>query len=282
MAIFSRRTKGGPVAGRNGVRAGPAEAGLEARTTEIGRDLLDRARSNKAGLLSARFYSDKLMDWSMKDHDFKVQLFRFVDAFPVLTTPELVHEHLVDYLTQPGVRTPPGMDLALRAGGVAKGLAAKTISSQIKGMAENFIAGTDAADALPGLRKLWGQGVAFSVDLLGEACVSDDEADMYKGKYLDLVENLHGEASGWDKNERRAPGGRRASERLADRAVRVASDTRPDPDCTRACEMNGGFPCQEELILALNCLERGGCLGSLGRAPCERAAVPYTECLSGL
>src|SRR5690606_8120381 len=122
---------------------------------------------------SARFYQDKLMDWSMKDKNFKVQLFRFVDAFPALTTPDLVHDHLVDYLTQPGVKPPPGMDLGLKAGGVAKGLLTKTISSQIKGMAGNFIAGTDAADALPALRDLWKQGIAFSVDLLGEACVSN-------------------------------------------------------------------------------------------------------------
>ena len=44
----------------------------------------------------------------MKDQEFKVQLFRFVDAFPVLTTPEMVHDHLVDYLTQPGVKTARG------------------------------------------------------------------------------------------------------------------------------------------------------------------------------
>lgn len=165
-------------------------------------ELLSAARAHKSGLLSAKFYSDKLMDWSMKDQAFKVQLFRFVDAFPTLTTPEMVHEHLVDYLSQPGVKTPPGMDLALKAGGVAKTLAAKTISSQIKSMAGNFIAGVDARDALPGLRKLWKEGIAFSVDLLGEACVSDAEADMYRDKYLDLVENLHTEAAGWAPNER--------------------------------------------------------------------------------
>jgi RHH-type proline utilization regulon transcriptional repressor/proline dehydrogenase/delta 1-pyrroline-5-carboxylate dehydrogenase len=138
----------------------------------------------------------------MKDKAFKVQLFRFVDAFPSLTTPDLVHDHLVDYLTQPGVRPPPGMDLGLKAGGVAKGLMARTISSQIKGMAGNFIAGTDAADALPDLRALWKDGIAFSVDLLGEACVSNAEADMYQRKYLDLVENLVGEASAWKPDPR--------------------------------------------------------------------------------
>ncbi len=211
MPLFTRKHKPAPTTPgvphatpTNGafIPVTPAQRAIEQRTLEIGADLLDRARAHKSSLLSARFYSDKLMDWSMKDHNFKVQLFRFVDAFPVLTTPEMVHNHLVDYLTQPGVKAPPGMDLALKAGAIAKGLAARTISSQIKSMASNFIAGTDAADALPKLRKLWDDGIAFSVDLLGEACVSDQEADAYRDKYLDLVENLHGEASTWKPSQR--------------------------------------------------------------------------------
>jgi len=168
----------------------------------IGTEMLDIAKHHKAGLLSAKFYQDKLMDWSMKDHNFKVQLFRFVDAFPSLTTPEMVHDHLVDYLTQPGVKAPPFMDLGLKAGGVAKGMMTKTISSQINNMAKGFIAGTNASDALPMLTKLWKSGIAFSVDLLGEACVSNAEADAYQAKYLDLVNNLVGEASGWAPNDR--------------------------------------------------------------------------------
>src|SRR5690606_23404730 len=140
--------------------------------------------------------------WSMKDQGFKVQLFRFVDAFPALRTPDMVHEHLVDYLTQPGVNPPPGMDLGLRAGGLAKGLLTSTMSSQIKGMAGKFIAGTDAASALPGLKKLWNDGIAFSVDLLGEACVSAPEADAYRDKYLDLINNLPDEVAAWKAQPR--------------------------------------------------------------------------------
>lgn len=174
----------------------------EPRIRALGLDLLQRARGHKAGLLSARFYSDKLMDWSMRDQQFKVQLFRFVDAFPTLGTPEAVHEHLVDYLTQPGVRLPPGLDFGLKMGGIAKGLAAATISKQIRGMAEKFIAGTDAASALPGLRDLWKDGIAFSVDLLGEACVSEAEADEYQRKYLDLVSNLPAQVASWPRNDR--------------------------------------------------------------------------------
>ena len=46
-------------------------------------------------MFSAAFWSDKLMDWAMQDEAFKVQLFRFVDAFPRLKTadevPNTVH-----------------------------------------------------------------------------------------------------------------------------------------------------------------------------------------------
>ncbi len=213
MAWFGRKAKSSP---KPATEAAPAPSmrppvssvasssnpEREEAILRIGTHMLDIARSHKSGLLSKQFYQDKLMDWSMKDHNFKVQMFRFVDAFPALTTPEMVHDHLVDYMTQPGVKAPPGMDLAIKAGGVAKGLAAKTISGQITGMAHNFIAGTDAADALPMLTKLWKQGIAFSVDLLGEACVSNAEADMYQAKYLDLVENLVDTASSWEANDR--------------------------------------------------------------------------------
>ena len=214
MALFARKSKSSSAkahATNTVAQAAPAtrppvvsdsSPQREENIMRIGAQMLEIAKGHKAGLLSAKFYQDKLMDWSMKDHNFKVQLFRFVDAFPTLTTPEMVHDHLVDYLTQPGVKAPPFMDLGLKAGGVAKGMMAKTISTQIKNMAGNFIAGTDASDALPMLTKLWKNGIAFSVDLLGEACVSNCEADAYQAKYLDLVENLVGEASTWKETER--------------------------------------------------------------------------------
>ena len=203
MALFSRKSPGRPrpappVPGSSGA----ARSDADARIREIGAEMLDRARRHSAGLLSAKFYSEKLMEWSMKDHDFKVQMFRFVDAFPVLTTPEMIHDHLTDYLTQPGVRVPAALELGLKAGGVAKGLMASTISGQIRSMAAKFIAGTDAASALPVLKGLWKDGIAFSVDLLGEACVSDAEAAAYAEKYLDLITNLPGQVGSWPSSER--------------------------------------------------------------------------------
>ncbi len=48
------------------------------------------------------------------------------------------------------------MDMGLKAGGLAKGAMSEDHRrTQITGMAEKFIAGTDAASALPTLEKLW-------------------------------------------------------------------------------------------------------------------------------
>jgi RHH-type proline utilization regulon transcriptional repressor/proline dehydrogenase/delta 1-pyrroline-5-carboxylate dehydrogenase len=177
------------------------DSDTEERIIEIGTQLLDYARSKKQSWLSTAFWSDKLMDWAMEDEEFKIQLFRFVDTFPMLTTPEQVHEHLVDYLSQPNVKLPPGLGLGLKAGGIAQGTMTKTVTSQITKMAKRFIAGTDAASALPELQNIWKEGVAFSVDLLGEACVSDSEAEEYRQRYLDLLVNLPETVSSWKDNE---------------------------------------------------------------------------------
>ena len=206
MALFSRRASSKPVAvpapGASPRPSDPGSGRREARIEELGRDMLQRARTHRTGVLSAKFYSDALMEWSMKDPRFKVEMFRFVDAFPTLRTPEAVYDHLSDYLSQPGVTVPTAIGAALRAGTLAKGLAVKTISGQIKGMASKFIAGADAAGAVPQLESLWKEGIAFSVDLLGEACLSDAEADGYRAKYEDLIANLPSRVAPWKHSER--------------------------------------------------------------------------------
>src|SRR5271157_275628 len=125
---------------------------LEQRTVEIGERLLARAREHRKGLFSAGFWSDQLVSWTMKDPSFRTQLFRFIDVFPMLRSPEQIHDYLSDYLSQPGVTLPTSLDLGMKAGRLAKGLVAKTITGRIAAMASNFIAGTDATAALPVLR----------------------------------------------------------------------------------------------------------------------------------
>lgn len=192
MGLFSRFT-------RRSEAVLPAldDPALNRQIYSLGEALLEESRGHQRGLLSASFWSDKLMDWAMKDPAFKVQLFRFIDCFPTLRTPEAVHAHFVDYMQQPGVQTPTGLGAGLKAGGLFKGTFAKTMSGRIESMAGRFIAGADATSAAPTLKALWADGTAFSVDLLGEACLSDAEADAYQARYLDLVATLSQAAADW-------------------------------------------------------------------------------------
>src|SRR2546421_8923347 len=136
MPLFSRKPKAPPIPVVVPAKAGAAPPGSrESRIFEIGSDLLRRARTHKSGVLSSKFYSDALMEWSMKDHNFKVQMFRFVDAFPMLRTPEDIYDHLEDYLSQPGVTVPGVIAGALKAGKLAKSAAVGVISKQITGIA---------------------------------------------------------------------------------------------------------------------------------------------------
>ena len=190
MSVFHRRRKTNPPPIHP-----PGGSAHEQRVLQIGSTLLNATRAAPGPALS-----DKLMDWAMADQGFRAQLFRFTDVFPVLSTPELVHAHLTDYLTQPGVNLPPGLGLGLRAGGIMKGTLAKTVASQITATAKRFIAGVDAHSALPVLKKRWDSGVGFSVDLLGEACISQREADESRERYLDLIQNLPETTNAWPAN----------------------------------------------------------------------------------
>ncbi|MGN6369523.1 MAG: proline dehydrogenase family protein [Phycisphaerae bacterium] len=181
--------------------APPPSKDLEPRTQQIGHDLLlaTRAIAKKSWWGS----SEHLMNWALQNHDFKIQLFRFIDVVPVLKTPEAIHQHLLEYLQPPDqpsdqkIELPPGMSLALKAGGLLKGTLAHTLTSQIQAMAHTFIAGESLTEALPALQQQWQHHIAFSVDLLGEAVVSHAEAAAYQKRYLDLIEQLPAATADW-------------------------------------------------------------------------------------
>src|SRR5690606_12019844 len=73
----------------------------------------------------------------------------------------------------------------------------EVIKRNVVNMAGNFILGRDAAEAIPLLRKLHGQGIGFTADLLGEATLSHGEAAAYLSRYRDLIESLSAETALW-------------------------------------------------------------------------------------
>ena len=67
----------------------------------------------------------------------------------------------------------------------------------VRHMAHRFIVGESPKAALKVLRELWDGGAATSVDLLGEATVTSEEADRYAARCLEALETLAAAVPKW-------------------------------------------------------------------------------------
>ncbi len=106
--------------------------------------------------------------------------------------------HLRDFLNElPD--TPPPIAAAMRISDVRAARAAlgAAAAAGVKHMAHRFIVGESPERALRVLRGLWGDGVATSVDLLGEATVTQPEADRYAFRCTEALETISRESARW-------------------------------------------------------------------------------------
>jgi proline dehydrogenase len=172
-----------------------AEQALEAELHEIGRRLAAAMPTQRNPL---KVLDDKAMDLASQDAELKAALFRFVDVVPACRSLEDLARHLTGFLGEVGEPTPP-INAAMkmgntRAGRTALGAAA---AAGVRHMAHRFIVGEDPKAALGVLRDLWKDGVAASVDLLGEATVTQAEAQRYADRCADALDTLAAAARGW-------------------------------------------------------------------------------------
>jgi RHH-type proline utilization regulon transcriptional repressor/proline dehydrogenase/delta 1-pyrroline-5-carboxylate dehydrogenase len=176
-----------------------ASRNSDAEILRLGRDLWKDMQGEVPGVFNKDFWQGKILEWAMKDPSFRVDLFRLVDVLPVLKTRKQVWFHLRDYLMRPGRELPAVLHAALKAasGGLTGMVAVEVIKRNVVKMAENFIVGHDAAEALPVLRKLHAQGIGFTADLLGEATLGEAESQAYLARYRDLIENISAETARW-------------------------------------------------------------------------------------
>lgn len=123
----------------------------------------------------------------MADPAFKTQLFRFVDVLPSLQSSGEIVRHLQEYLGDRAVDLNPALKAGLAASGFAPGLIAKPVKAQITSMAREFVAGESPADLVKRLRENTKNGIATTIDLLGETVVSQAEADAFLQRNLDVL-----------------------------------------------------------------------------------------------
>jgi RHH-type proline utilization regulon transcriptional repressor/proline dehydrogenase/delta 1-pyrroline-5-carboxylate dehydrogenase len=173
---------------------------LDARTKDYGREIFARLDRQGPVLFTRAWLEDKLMGLGMHDPALKVQLFRFVDTLPYLKHHEDVSRHLREYLTEARDELPRWARWGTRfipERGLAGKLLAWQARSNAERMARKFIAGSNVAEAVEAVRAMRNRRLAFTIDLLGEATITEPEADNVQKQYLDLLAGLTREVNEW-------------------------------------------------------------------------------------
>jgi len=129
----------------------------------------------------------------MRDEGLKAQLFRFVDVLPVLRQPDSINRHLKEYMHLAGDGLPEVARELLRflpEKGPIGATIAKAAQFNTRRMARKFIAATNLDEAIATILAQRRNRLAFTIDLLGEAVVSESEAEAHQQTYLHLIKGL--------------------------------------------------------------------------------------------
>jgi proline dehydrogenase len=121
-----------------------------------------------------------------------------VDVTPACRSLDDLARHLAGYLEELDDRPQP-VEAAMLAARTAPGRRAlgAAAAAGVKHMAHRFIVGDSPSAAVPVLRRLWDSRAASSVDLLGEATVSQTEADRYAARCVEALKTLAAATGAW-------------------------------------------------------------------------------------
>ncbi|WP_298437021.1 L-glutamate gamma-semialdehyde dehydrogenase [Geobacter sp.] len=175
---------------------------LNARIIARGKEFFAAIAGQKPSLFNKGTWMGKVMEWCMQNEEFKIRMFRFVDVFPSLTTGKLLTEHIREYFGAEEAMPPfmaTGAKVAGMLGPLGGAVLGKVLSANIEEMARQFIVGETTMEAVRGVERLRKEGFAFVVDVLGEATLSEEEAEAYVGTYLKLLDSLAEARKGWKR-----------------------------------------------------------------------------------
>ncbi|MDQ6911863.1 MAG: proline dehydrogenase family protein [Verrucomicrobiota bacterium] len=170
---------------------------LQTETERRGEQIFDLVNRYPESIFTKAGFYQRMMALSMKDEHFKVQMFRFVDVLAALRTAPDIVQHLDEYFADMRNGFTPVLKTGIRAAKILPWITAPILRWNVSGMARQFISGRNPEDALKSLRKARKNRIGFTVDLLGEAVVSEKEANEYAARCLHLLEGLAAQTRGW-------------------------------------------------------------------------------------
>ncbi|MHB0982116.1 MAG: proline dehydrogenase family protein [Thiobacillus sp.] len=157
-----------------------ADAPPESSIQAIGRTLYRRARAHPPGFYAGRRW---VLKRAIADARLRDALFRFIDVLPQLRDAHMIAAHFRAYLGDFELGGLFGR--ALRLGG--QRWMAPLLRRAVARMAQLFMVEEDAAALSAALKKMARLPATVSLDALGEAVLSEAEADAYAARVLKLL-----------------------------------------------------------------------------------------------
>lgn len=176
---------------------------LNEEITRMGREIFSAIGEEQPSAFNRNFFIGRIMEWSMTQPEFKLNMFRLVDVLPSLKSSAAIAAHVNEYLGKVGASINALVEWGLNTD--PHSLRAKITSLAVKmgvqQMASQFIAGETPKEALKALKRLRKEGLCYTVDLLGEFSLSEKEAEVYVSRYLEALEIFGAEVPNWDASK---------------------------------------------------------------------------------
>src|SRR3977135_2604273 len=170
---------------------------LQAEVERRGEQIFDLVNRRPESLFSKAGFYQRMMALSMRDEHFKVQMFRFVDVLASLRRGGEIVRHLDEYFDDMRNGYAPLIRTGVQIAKIMPWVSGQVLRWNVSGMARQFIAGKNPDDVMKTLRKRRAQRIGFTVDLLGEAVVSEKEATEYAARCAGLLDYLAEHTQGW-------------------------------------------------------------------------------------
>src|SRR3990172_9413361 len=173
----------------------PAPDTSERQVQQLARSLYRQATQNRPSIFDTRDWLGKMIEWSLENESLRVALFRFVDVLPSLDSAADVGRHLEEYFAK--VDHAFGGLVFLAQALHAGWLLAPVARQNVTRLARRFIVDEQPGALRAALEALRKEPAAFTLDVVGEATVSEKEALATQQRYLDLLRSLSSIAANW-------------------------------------------------------------------------------------
>ena len=165
--------------------------------------MFELAHKAEPGIWRRAWWEQRMLEYLSIDPKLQTELFRFTEALPHMNSSADIASHLKQYMDNGELDLPLPLRFATMFDN-PNSMFARTVGACTRWgsflMATSFITGTNTEEAIQNAVRLREKDMAFTLDVLGEATISDSQADKAAAIYMELIDSLGKAAKTWKRN----------------------------------------------------------------------------------